>query len=80
MAAPPAQPRRQEVDIRHDFARQRNLALMARLDEIVLHVDHEQGGFARLDRLEWVRFAHPLRHAVACGGRDRDLVHRCVLN
>jgi len=32
--------RRQPVDVRHDLARQRHLALVARLDEVVLHVDH----------------------------------------
>jgi hypothetical protein len=52
----------------------------ARLDEIVLHVDREQGGLFRLDRVEGMQFAHPLRHAIERGGGDRDLVHRCVLN
>ena len=37
------------VDVRYDLARHRHFALMARLDEIVLHVDDQEGSAARLD-------------------------------
>ena len=80
MAAAAAQLGGEPVDVRHDLARQRHLALVARLDEIVLHVDHEQRGGARVNGVERVQLAHPGVHAVEGGLRDRDLVHRRFLN
>ena len=80
MAAAAPQLGGEPIDVGHDLARQRHLALMARLDEIVLHVDHQQRGLARVDDVERVQLAHARIHAVERGLRDRDLVHRCVLN
>ena len=61
------------VDVRHDLARQRNFALMARLAEIILHVDHDQSGFARIDLVERVQLC---RFGPSCGrgrpGRSRS--------
>ena len=53
---------------------------MARLDEIVLHVDYEQRGGARVDGVERVQLADPRVHAVEAGLRDSDLAHRRFLN
>ena len=47
------------VDRRHDGARLRHLALEARLHEVVLHVDHHEGGIGRLDHVEGMRPAAP---------------------
>ena len=80
MTAAPPQTGSEPVDVRHDLSRQRNFALVTRLDEIVLHIDHQHGGLAWLDGVERMQLAHSCGHAVECGGRDRDLVHRCVLN
>jgi hypothetical protein len=52
------------VDVRHNLARQRHLALVPRLDEIILHVDHHQRGVVRIDSVERVQLAHSYRHAV----------------
>ncbi len=79
MAAAPPQLFGEPVDVRHDLARRRHLALMALLDEVVLHVDHEQRGLAGIDGIERMHLSHPGLHAVEGGLGNRDLVHRFVL-
>ncbi len=78
MAAASAHRRRQPVDVRHDLARHRHLALVAGLHEIVLHVDDDEGGLRRVDHSNGC--ARPARfHALDEIGGDRQLVHGCSL-
>jgi len=64
MAAAPPQAGGKAIDIRHDLAGHRNLALMPRLDEVILHVDHQQAGLARRHSVERMQFAHAPRHPI----------------
>src|SRR5262249_50019711 len=57
-------PRRKPIDIWRDLAGHRNLALMPRLDEVVLDVDHQQAGLARRHGVERMQFAHAPRHPI----------------
>jgi hypothetical protein len=41
--------------------------MFAGLDEVVLHVDHQEGGAAGLDRVEGVQLADAGAHAFARG-------------
>jgi len=79
MAAAPPQTGGEPIDIRHDFAGRRDLALMPRLDEVVLHVDDQQAGLARRHGVERMQFVHTPRHPVERGWRDGNLVHCCIL-
>ena len=62
MAAAAAQLGGEPVDVRHDLARQRGFVLMAWLDEIILHVDHNQRGTVRVDDVERMQLAQPRLH------------------
>jgi hypothetical protein len=53
---------------------------MALLDEVVLHVHHNQSRLARVDRVEWVKLPQALFQAVGGGLSNRYLVHFCFLN
>ena len=55
------------IDVRHDPARHRHLALVARLDEIVLHVDDQQRRAAWLDHIERVELPDAGAHALERG-------------
>src|ERR1700722_10406571 len=63
------------VDVRHDLARQRDLALMPGFDEIVLHVDDQERGAWRVDGVERMQLADPRPHPRQGTLRDRDFVH-----
>jgi hypothetical protein len=63
------------VDGRHDGARLRHLALKTRLHEVVLHVDHHERGFRRLDHIERMRSPGARGDAVHEIGGDRQFVH-----
>ena len=73
-AAPPQVPRH-AVDRRHDLARERYLALVALLHEIILHVDDKHRGALRIERIERMRLAAPHHDALGDGFGNRDLVH-----
>jgi hypothetical protein len=79
MAAAPPQPSGEPIDIRHDLTGRRDFALVPRLDEVVLHVDDQQGGLAGRHPVERMQFAHPPRHPLQSGWGDCNLVHRCIL-
>ena len=80
MTAAAAQLCRQPIDVGHDLPRGRDFALMALLDEVVLHVDHDQSGLARVDGIERMQLAQTRLHAFGGGLGNRDLVHLCFLN
>src|SRR5215471_5622753 len=66
------------VDGGDDRARGRNLALETGLHEVVLHVDHHEGGLRRYHHVERMRPAGASDDAFDHARRDRQFVHEAL--